>query len=375
MLINHQGILGLVSHWLKGDWQTLKPWLFHGNCLRKRIMLKNHLASSTATDTAVSLADSSLILTEADLPNLNPIAADDFLGLYMRENSNQDLLTGEEEVELAKAMEAAREAAERLQADSLNEREREQLEYAQAVGQAARTKLIRANTRLVISIAKKYFGQGLDFLDLIQEGNAGMLIAADKFDYTMGNKFSTYATWWIRQSITRAIANHGRSVRLPAHLITPLRQIYQATQQLEQKNGRKPTEIELANYLDMTPEEVRQLQRLNLADFSLEQPKGSADSDLILGDYLEDTSIPEPEDALTQKMLPERINELLEALSPREAEILCLHYGLQGSEPHSLKQIGKKYGLSRERIRQLEKGAIYKLRNPKLTKDLHLFLN
>jgi RNA polymerase primary sigma factor len=189
------------------------------------------------------------------------------------------------------------------------------------------------------------------------------------------SEFSTYATWWIRLSITRAIANHGRSFRRRAHLFTPRRQIYQATQQLDQKTGRKPTEIELANYLDMTPEEVRQLQRLNLADVSLEQPKGSADSDLILGDYLEDTSIPEPEDALTQKMLPERINELLEALSPREAEILCLHYGLQGSEPHSLKQIGKKYGLSRERIRQLEKGAIYKLRNPKLTKDLHLFLN
>ena len=308
-------------------------------------------------------------------PKLEHISADDFLGLYMQENSEQALLTAEEEVELAKAMEKGKLAKEPVSQQGEIEAKTAVHQNLIQQGEQARKILIRANTRLVISIAKKYFGQGLDFLDLIQEGNAGLLIAADKFDYKLGNRFSTYATWWIRQSISRAIANQGRAVRLPAHLITPLRNLYQATRTLEQQFNRQPTELELAQYLETSLAEIRKLQQLSLPSVSLEQPKGSEESEMRLGDYIEDKTTPTPDDALDQKALPERLYELLDTLSPREADILCLHYGLQGLEPHSLKQIGKIYGLSRERIRQLEKGALYKLRNPKLSKDLHLFLN
>lgn len=307
-------------------------------------------------------------LTLSDIDN---IPTTDFLGMYMQENSGQQLLTANEEVTLAKAIEAGKMAQEHLDGQVYTTLdEKDELERLVFLGEDARTRLIRANTRLVISIAKKYYGQGLDFLDLIQEGNVGLLVAVDKFDHRRGNRFSTYATWWIRQGVTRALANHGRTIRIPAHLNGAIRKIYQATQQMEQKQGRPPTPEELAEFLRMPVDRVRWLMDISRPLLYLEQPRGE-DSDMKLGDYVPDDRIPEPPDAVAKRMLPEQINQILQKLTPREAYILRMHYGLEGAEPLTLKEIGEIFGLSRERIRQLEKGALLKLRHPELAKHLN----
>lgn len=306
--------------------------------------------------------------------DLSHIPVTDFLGLYMQENSGQTLLTAAEEVQLAKAMEAGLAAEEQLQNEALSTAKRNVLVRITEIGQAARTRLIRANTRLVISFAKKYRGQGLDFVDLIQEGNIGLLTAADKYEYKRGNRFSTYATWWVRQGITRALANHSRTIRLPAHLRTRMQELRRVMQELEQEYGRRPTPGEIAERLELSPERVRTLQRLILQPLHLEQPAGD-DPDGVLADFIEDTASTQPTEAVAQTLLHEQIGEILDKLTPRQARILCLRYGLQGHEPHTLKEIGKIFGLSRERIRQLEKEALHTLRQPGISGNLHYFMN
>ncbi|MCB9419854.1 MAG: sigma-70 family RNA polymerase sigma factor [Ardenticatenaceae bacterium] len=307
----------------------------------------------------------------ADLSGFGPM---DFLGMYMEENGRHDLLTAVEEVELAQAMEAGKQAAARLEKENLSVAEKAWLRCLQEEGEAARERLIQSNTRLVISFAKRYRGQGLDFMDLIQEGNIGLLTAVDRFDFRLGNRFSTYATWWIKQGVTRALANTSREIRIPAHLHTRLRQMDRFWQEMEQVNGRPPTTEEIAAEIELSPEQVNWLLDMTRPLLHLEQPVGE-EPDSELGEFIEDDKDTAPDDLVSRKMLREQLREMLAELTPREANILRLRYGLAGDEPLTFKQIGQKLGLSRERIRQLEKTALRRLRQPKLVGHLQAYLN
>jgi RNA polymerase primary sigma factor len=280
----------------------------------------------------------------------------------MLETNRQRLLTAEEEVELAKQIEIGRAAQEFLSDDSLLTAE-EQAELRRALEQAeaARTMLVRSNTRLVISIAKRYFGQGLDFLDLIQEGNIGLLTAVDKYDYRRGTRFSTYATWWIRQGITRALSNYGRMIRIPAHQTGNVRKLYRAIRDSEQQQGRTPEVEELAAQTELPPSQVNWLLQITRPLLALEQPAGD-DQDAELADFIEDKDSEQPEESVSRSLFSERLGDILKELTPREAEIIRLRYGLQGTTPHTLKEVGELFDLSRERIRQVEKSALSKLR-------------
>lgn len=312
---------------------------------------------------------------DAPLFDLSNVPIDDSVGLYFREMGQQQLLSAEEEVHLAKEIEAGRIASERLErGDVVDPDEIARLEIACEVGDAARAHLIRANTRLVVSIAKKYRGRGLQFLDLIQEGNVGLMKAVEKYDYRRGNRFSTYATWWIRQAVTRALANHGRTIRIPAHLGGRISKLYQVAQELEQEHGRQPTAEEIAENMDLPPERVRWMLRTSRQPVHLERPVGD-ESDAELGDFIEDIEAPPPADSVAQKMLTEEIGDILDQLTPREARILRLRYGLQDGESRTLKEVGEMFGLSRERIRQLEKEALRKLRHPNFAGHLRQYLN
>ena len=241
-------------------------------------------------------------------------------------------------------------------------------------GQAAREHLGRANTRLVVSIAKRYMGQGLPFPDLIQEGNVGLMRAVDKYDYKRGNRFSTYATWWIRQAITRALAQKTRTIRIPLHMTERIRQMYRTAQNLEQKLGRRPTPEEIATEMEIQPENVRSMMDASQHAIALERPVGD-DGDSEFGDFIEDQDTPSPVEAATQHLLQETIEEVLSELTPRQSHILRLRFGLGGGEPHTLEEIANKFGLSRERIRQLEKEALRRLRHPRLAHNLRDYLN
>lgn len=305
--------------------------------------------------------------------DVEDVPANDFLELYRQEITHKELLSAEEEVLLAREIEAGRQAEALLQAEGLDEAEVHRLVRLRENGRKARESLAHANTRLVISIAKRYRGQGLDFLDLIQEGNAGLLTAIDKFDYRLGNRFSTYATWWIRQNITRALANQGRTIRLPAHLNQEARRLYLATQALEQELGREATLEELAAYLEMSPRQVRKLQEMTRSPLYLEQPAGEA-TEATLEDFIEDVDALQPNEEVAHVMLAEQVRHLLQNLSPREALIVRMRYGLHGHEPHTLKEIGEKLHLSRERIRQLEKEILHKLRQPRFADPLRSYV-
>ncbi len=305
--------------------------------------------------------------------DVDHVQANDFLELYRQEITHKELLTAEEEVLLAKEIQAGLAAEARLNAAQLTAEEWEALHQTQEIGRKARESLAHANTRLVISIAKRYRGQGLDFLDLIQEGNAGLLTAINKFDYRLGNRFSTYATWWIRQNITRALSNQGRTIRLPAHLSQEVRRLYLAGQKLEQELGREPSGEELAVYLEMSPRQVRKLQQISRSPLHLEQPAGEA-TDASLGDFIEDVDAPQPTEEVSLLLLAEEVEGLLQKLPPREALILRMRYGLQGYEPHTLKEIGEMLHLSRERIRQLEKEILSKLRQPRFADQLRAYM-
>ncbi|MEM9773459.1 MAG: sigma-70 family RNA polymerase sigma factor [Chloroflexota bacterium] len=312
---------------------------------------------------------------EAPLFDLSGVPIDDSVGLYFREMGQQSLLSAAEEVQLAKEIELGRAAALKLKiSQEITEDENDDLQLRMNIADMARAHLIRANTRLVVSIAKKYRGRGLQFLDLIQEGNVGLMKAVEKYDYTRGNRFSTYATWWIRQAVTRALANHGRTIRIPAHLGGRISKLYQVAQELEQELGRQPTADEIAKQMDLPEDRVRWMLRTSRQPVHLERPVGD-ESDAELGDFIEDVDAPPPAETVAQTMLTEEISEILDQLTPREARILRLRYGLQDGESRTLKEVGEMFGLSRERIRQLEKEALRKLRHPNFAGHLRQYLN
>ncbi|MCO5207058.1 MAG: sigma-70 family RNA polymerase sigma factor [Anaerolineae bacterium] len=311
-------------------------------------------------------------VTHADLDDL---PTEDGLDLYFRAMSHHPLLTKEEEIHLARAIENGKAAAEALENQyAVSDEERDELERIVESGRLARDHLIRSNTRLVVSIAKKYRERGLSFLDLIQEGNIGLIIAVEKYDYHRGNRFSTYATWWIRQSVSRAIANYGRTIRIPSHLHGRINKLHKTRQELEQELGRMPTTEEIAEALEWLPGRIEWLEKSTRPAIPLESRVGD-DQDSELGDFIPDDSSPTPSDEVADKMLTAEMQKLLEQLSPREARILRLRYGLYDSQPRTLKEVGRLFGLSRERVRQLERSALHKLRSPKLGGDLWQYLS
>jgi len=286
------------------------------------------------------------------------------VGLYLKEAGRVPLLTAEEEVALAKRMEAGQFAAEQLEemADYLTADERAELEALVADAQAAQEYLVRANSRLVISVAKKYIGRGVHFLDLIQEGNIGLIRAARKFEYQRGHKFSTYATWWIRQAVSRAVADQGRTIRVPVHMGDQINRLRRISTHLTQELGRDPTSEELAEAMDTTPDKISVLIEISRRPISLETPI-EEDADSEYGDFIEDKNSPQPAEVVTQNLLREHLQQALARLPEREAHILQLRYGLQDGEPHTLEEVGREIGVTRERVRQLEAQALNRLRH------------
>ncbi|MDX1995347.1 MAG: sigma-70 family RNA polymerase sigma factor [bacterium] len=317
------------------------------------------------------------ILQDPTVGDINAVSADDPVGLYFRQMAQEPLLTAQEEIELAKRIEIGKRAQDRLDRIGLHETHSENwmahMERLVYEGQAAREHLGRANTRLVVSIAKRYMGQGLPFPDLIQEGNVGLMRAVDKYDYKRGNRFSTYATWWIRQAITRALAQKTRTIRIPLHMTERIRQMYRTAQSLEQSLGRRPTPEEIAFEMDLPADAIRGMMDASQHAIALERPVGD-DGDSEFGDFIEDQDSPSPVESATQHLLEETIEEVLSELTPRQSHILRLRFGLGGGEPHTLEEIANKFGLSRERIRQLEKEALRRLRHPRLAHNLRDYL-
>ena len=305
--------------------------------------------------------------------DLSGISSDDTVGLYLREMARVPLLTTEEEIRLAKAIEAGHKAREILSNDGSDPAKREKLEQQIEEGLAARDHLIKANTRLVVSIAKKYMGRGVPFLDLIQEGNLGLMKAVAKFDYSRGYRFSTYATWWIRQTITRAIADQGRTIRVPVHMSDRIRRLYNTARALEQEHGRQPTPEEIAVEMDIEPRKVQWMLRVSWRPLSLERPVGE-DEESELGSFIEDETAPVPTQSAYQCLLGEKVEEMLATLSPREARILRLRFGLLNGRSYTLEEVGRKFGLTRERIRQIEGKALRRLRHPRRSRQLKDYL-
>ncbi|MBN1661056.1 MAG: sigma-70 family RNA polymerase sigma factor [Anaerolineae bacterium] len=310
---------------------------------------------------------------EIEEVNLIDIPISDITGLYFHEMGQVPLLNREEEVWLAREWQEGRRAQRLLSKDHHGEEERAVVRKKVRQGEAARDRLIMANTRLVISIAKKYQGQGVPFQDLIQEGNIGLMRAVDKFDPDLGYKFSTYATWWIRQAITRALPDQGRTIRLPVHMADSLRKLHRAMREIEQEQGRSPTPEEVAEVMELDPERVRWMMRVARRPLSLQKPVGE-EEDSELGNFIEDEQVPSPVEATEQTLLREELEAVLETLTPREARILRMRFGLEDGYDYTLEEIGDRFGLSRERIRQIEHEALEALRNPERTRSLEDYL-
>ncbi len=301
------------------------------------------------------------------------VEADDTIGLYLKEIGRVDLLSAEEEVSLAKRMEKGQLAAQSLTKNGVDGHRRWDLEKQVRDGWAAREHLISANSRLVISVAKKYIGRGVPFLDLIQEGNIGLIRAAKKFDYHRGHKFSTYATWWIRQAVTRAIADQGRTIRVPVHMGDQINKLIRTSHKLTQDLGREPTVQELAAALDVPLRKAEQMIKVARRPLSLEMPTDD-EADSVLGDFIEDVESPEPVETVTSGMLRDQLNDILSSLPPREVRILQMRYGLVDGETYTLEEVGKKLGVTRERVRQIEAQALSRLRHPTHSRKLRDYL-
>jgi RNA polymerase primary sigma factor len=286
---------------------------------------------------------------------------DDLLSVYLAEMSQEPLLTFEQEVDLARQIEKGQLAYETLQNNNCTQTECQELQDLVELGQAAREHLSRANTRLVISIAKRYRGYGIPFSDLIQNGNVGLMRAVDRYNHRSGNRFSTYATWWIRQAVTRSLANQGRVIRIPVHMGSRMREMAQVAQRLEMEYRRQPTPEEIAKAMNESPAKIRQMMRWSSLPLSLDQPVGE-DGDSDLGEFIEDNASLLPDDLADAQLLNETLDTLLNSLTAREARILRLRYGLHDGQTRTLHQVAVKFGLSRERIRQIEREALAKLR-------------
>ena len=279
--------------------------------------------------------------------NLEGIKIDDPVRMYLREIGKIPLLTYDQELDLAKKILEGNEDAKK--------------------------KLTESNLRLVVSIAKKYIGRGMSFLDLIQEGNMGLIKAVEKFDYTKGYKFSTYATWWIRQAITRSIADQARTIRIPVHMVETINRLLRTSRHLLQQNGREPTPEELAAEMDMPVERVIEIQKIAQDPVSLETPIGE-ENDSHLGDFIKDDDTPSPQDAASETMLREQLNDIMKTLTPREAKVLRLRFGLDDGKARTLEEVGKTFHVTRERIRQIEAKALRKLRHPSRSKKLREYM-
>ena len=300
------------------------------------------------------------------------VTMDDTVGLYLREVGQVPLLTGEEEVALAKRMEAGCIARQELSRDGISLERRAGLNEIVQDGLAARDHLVCANSRLVVSVARKYVGRGVAFLDLIQEGNIGLIRAANKFEYRRGNRFSTYATWWIRQAVTRAIADQSRTIRVPVHMGDQVNRLLRTTHHLTQELGREPTPEELASALEIPVHRVEEMLRVMVTPISLETPTDDAGEN-ELGDLVEDEGGPAPDADVISTMLREVVRDVLQGLPPREVRILQLRYGLVDGETYTLEEVGKKLGVTRERVRQIEAMALRKLRHPAHARRLRDF--
>ena len=344
--------------------------------INKGIELDSDIEEAKAKRTQVSSPESSVSnQAEKDfLPDLTDIPVDDTLSLYLREMMATPLLTYEQELALAKQLEKGQQAKKKLETVSPHTNQAQLLRLHVKEGERARQHLVKANTRLVVSVARKYTGQGVPFSDLIQEGNLGLMKATTKFDYRRGYKFSTYATWWIRQAVTRALASQGRTIRVPIHMSDRFRKLQQVSAQLEQSWGRKPTPEELAAKMDLPSARVRWMLKASQHSISLATPVGE-EGDTELGDLIEDEDAPPPPDTTYQHLLREELAAALLNLSPREARVLELRFGLQDGRSYSLQEVGQKFGLTRERIRQIEKNALRRLRHPARARPLKEYLD
>ncbi len=298
--------------------------------------------------------------------------------MYLKEIGKVPLLTAAEEIDLAMKIEAGVAATEELEKAEddgieLERREKRRLSRIEQVGLDAKQQLIEANLRLVVSIAKRYVGRGMLFLDLIQEGNLGLIRAVEKFDYTKGFKFSTYATWWIRQAITRAIADQARTIRIPVHMVETINKLVRIQRQLLQELGREPTPEEIGEEMGLTAERVREIQKISQEPVSLETPIGE-EEDSQLGDFIEDDAAVVPPDAASFSMLQEQLAKVLEGLAERERKVISLRFGLEDGHPRTLEEVGREFGVTRERIRQIESKTLAKLRHPSRSSKLKDYL-
>lgn len=310
---------------------------------------------------------------EKETGNVGSDSSSDPISLYLEEISRISLLSREKEVELAKKIEAGDIASEKLKSGNLSATEIKKTRTRIADGNKARDELIEANYRLVISITKKYASRGVAFMDLIQEGNIGLIKAVDKFDYRRGYKFSTYATWWIRQAVTRAIADQGRTIRVPVHMCERINKLSRTSRELAQKWGRDATTEEIAEAMETTPDGVQQIRRIAQHPLSLEMPIGE-EQESNLGDFIEDDSGPTLNENANTEVLKELMDDVLSSLNAREGRVLQLRFGLVDGQPHTLEEVGQKFGVTRERVRQIEAAALRKLRHPRRSRRLKDFL-
>jgi RNA polymerase primary sigma factor len=334
------------------------------------------LASADDADFPDDFDPSDDLLAEDDdwlARNYADLASSDPVGLYLKEMAKVPLLGTDEEIGLAMRYDAGRDAARKLK-QRPNSAHADEWRALIQDGQIAREHLIKANTRLVVSIAKRYLTRGVPFLDLIQEGNLGLMKAVEKFDYRRGFRFSTYATWWIRQTITRAIADQGRTIRVPVHMNDRIRRLYRVARELEQEYGRKPSPEEIAAVMQLDPRRVRWMLRVSWQPLSLERPVGE-DDDTEFGHFIENESAPSPVQSAYDTILREKIEQMLNTLSPREAHILQLRFGLLNGRSHTLEEVGQQFGLTRERIRQIEGRALRRLRHPRRSRQLRDYLS
>ncbi|MBQ3899502.1 MAG: RNA polymerase sigma factor RpoD [Lachnospiraceae bacterium] len=330
---------------------------------------------------------------EVDIENIDlsvpdGISTEDPVKMYLKEIGKVPLLTADEEIELAKKMEAGDAAIANIDEAKAKYEEIEDKKSKKATklakeiaemqkdidaGEAAKKRLAEANLRLVVSIAKRYVGRGMLFLDLIQEGNLGLIKAVEKFDYTKGYKFSTYATWWIRQAITRAIADQARTIRIPVHMVETINKLIRVSRQLLQEKGREPMPEEIAEEMNIPVERVREILKISQEPVSLETPIGE-EEDSHLGDFIQDDNVPAPADAATATLLREQLNKVLDTLAEREQKVLRLRFGLDDGKARTLEEVGKEFNVTRERIRQIEAKALRKLRHPSRSKQLKDYL-
>ncbi|MDO9546005.1 MAG: sigma-70 family RNA polymerase sigma factor [Pelolinea sp.] len=341
-----------------------------------QVILVEEDEETSADDSELEEDDVVEELEEIAVAGVEKVTSSDTITLYLREMSKVPLLNKEQEVNLAERYEAGRAAKEDLikKGKNISSRKQKVLEDIVEDGLLAREHLIKANTRLVVSVAKRYNGRGVPFLDLIQEGNLGLMKAVEKFDHSRGFRFSTYATWWIRQTITRAIADQGRTIRVPVHMVDRIRVMYKHIHEIEQKLGREPTIEELSAALNLPQDKVDWMIRVSWLPLSLESPINENEEESELGNFIEDRDTPSPSQKVYAKLLSEKVDEILDALPYREARILRLRFGLENGRFYTLEEVGRKFGLTRERIRQIETKALRHLRNPQQSRRLKEYL-